>query len=98
MKKLSQLNEGLFAALKINGQIAKTQGAIDSYFKEHSDEYKDIESIKRDLKKIASEEYKKYVTHEDAIDFQNQYFSEKSFPCIDFDYQQPHDDKRSDYL
>ena len=73
MKKLSQLNEGLFAALKINGQITKAQGAIVKYFKEHSDDYKDIDSIKRDLKKVASEAYKKYVTHEDAIDFQKWY-------------------------
>lgn len=73
MQKLSKLNEGLFSALKISSQITKAQGAIDGYFKEHSDKYKDIYSIKRDLKKIASEAYKKYVTHKDAIDFQKWY-------------------------
>lgn len=73
MKKLSQLNEGLFAALKINGQITKAQGAIVKYFKEHSDEYKTIEDIKRDLRKVSEQAYKEYVTHEDAISFSKWY-------------------------
>lgn len=73
MKKLSQLNEGLFAALKINGQITKAQGEITKYFKEHSDEYKTIDDIKRDLRSVSEKIYKEYVTHEDAISFSKWY-------------------------
>ena len=77
---MENINEGIFSAIKISSQFTKAQGAIVNYFKENKDKYKDINAIKADLKKVASEAYKKNVTEEGAKTFDQWYPEfEKSF-------------------
>lgn len=79
MKKFTELNEGIGSAIRISFQITKANGAIFKHF-EDDEKYSDIEAVKKDLKKVAEEMYKKYVTDEEAPKF-SQWFPdfEKSF-------------------
>lgn len=79
MKKFTELNEGIGSAIRISFQITKANGAIFKHF-ENNTEYNSVEDIKKDLKKVAEEMYKKYVTDEEAPKFSQWYQDfEKSF-------------------
>lgn len=79
MKKLSQVNEGFFSAIKTSFQITKATGETIKHF-EDREKYKSIEDIKKDLKKVAKENFDKYVKTEDHIEFSEWYPGfEKSF-------------------
>lgn len=79
MKKFTELNEGIGSAIRISFQITKANGAIFKHF-ENNAEYDNLDDIKKDLKKVAEEMYKKYVTDEEAPKFSQWYPDfEKSF-------------------
>lgn len=80
MKKFSQLDEGLGSAIKTSFQITKATGETIKYFKDNKEEYETVEDIKKDLKKVAEENFNKYVTVEGHIKFSEWFPNfEKSF-------------------
>jgi len=80
MKKLSQINEGMFSAIKASFQITKAQGKVIKYFQDNSKDYETPQDIEKDLPKVAKEAYDECVKEEDAIKF-NEWFPDfkKSF-------------------
>lgn len=68
------LNEGLFDMFKIRKQITKLQSVVvDEYEKmlsENPNKFKDAESVLKSVESFAYNAYKKIVTAEDALSFE----------------------------